>query len=137
MEERDSAIAGQPPSGGCVLKPLNDTGALRQSMQPPSGGCVLKQTNIQPNPQHERQPPSGGCVLLKPAVVVGSNGAQSAAAFRRLCVETSAISGSKFSWNEQPPSGGCVLKPSVVVGSNGAQSQPPSGGCVLKPPPHG
>ena len=33
---------GQPPSGGCVLKPdiLTDIG--KAINQPPSGGCVLK-----------------------------------------------------------------------------------------------
>ena len=35
----------QPPSGGCVLKPLRKD--IKQSMnnQPPSGGCVLKPEN--------------------------------------------------------------------------------------------
>ena len=55
----------QPPSGGCVLKlPLD---ALSQSYlsQPPSGGCVLKQEQ--------------SITCLKPFM---------AAAFGRLCVET-------------------------------------------------
>ena len=33
----------QPPSGGCVLKPLRKQVATGKVGQPPSGGCVLKQ----------------------------------------------------------------------------------------------
>ena len=55
-----------------------------------------------------KQPPSGGCVL-KPIVAVDGDTAVIAAAFGRLCVETSqaqVLQGSVW----QPPSGGCVLK---------------------------
>ncbi len=33
---------GQPPSGGCVLKPIFRLSDSQKSDQPPSGGCVLK-----------------------------------------------------------------------------------------------
>ena len=33
----------QPPSGGCVLKPIQSRLHAGQRGQPPSGGCVLKQ----------------------------------------------------------------------------------------------
>ena len=32
----------QPPSGGCVLKPLPNYAHYTHANQPPSGGCVLK-----------------------------------------------------------------------------------------------
>ena len=32
----------QPPSGGCVLKPLPFDAEIDIEVQPPSGGCVLK-----------------------------------------------------------------------------------------------
>ena len=32
----------QPPSGGCVLKPLALIIEMADIIQPPSGGCVLK-----------------------------------------------------------------------------------------------
>ena len=35
----------QPPSGGCVLKPVGFFGCFAAlAIQPPSGGCVLKQS---------------------------------------------------------------------------------------------
>ena len=76
--------------------------------QPPSGGCVLKLRYCQ------QRPP-----LRLPA------------AFRRLCVETSAPS-PVSARGRQPPSGGCVLKPALRAVQNLRLSQPPSGGCVLK-----
>ena len=99
----------QPPSGGCVLKPVSIYGGIAEVIQPPSGGCVLKPKVRTATAVNPCQPPSGGCVL-KPKV-------------------------SFFLESEvpQPPSGGCVLKlvclgSLLVVG----QTQPPSGGCVLK-----
>ena len=35
----------QPPSGGCVLKPISRLKNNTEPLQPPSGGCVLKQGN--------------------------------------------------------------------------------------------
>ena len=59
---------------------------IRQ-VQPPSGGCVLKPVFMRLAPFLRAQPPSGGCVL-KPlsAVVLGTLAGP--AAFGRLCVET-------------------------------------------------
>ena len=55
----------QPPSGGCVLKPLRVGGLHFQRGQPPSGGCVLKHVSN-----------DDVSALMR------------AAAFGRLCVET-------------------------------------------------
>ena len=63
--DRGYGIPFQPPSGGCVLKPLPRTSGGAGFGQPPSGGCVLKQA----------LPVPVVCPL-------------SPAAFRRLCVET-------------------------------------------------
>ena len=79
-----SVCLRQPPSGGCVLKPLSSSrrmddvsaafgrlcvetlpiqGKQPRRRQPPSGGCVLKhQPDKRPRRKRE-QPPSGGCVL--------------------------------------------------------------------------
>ena len=59
-------VGHQPPSGGCVLKPLNRTKDGAFLIQPPSGGCVLK---------HKGVTTRGG-------------GFQLSAAFGRLRVET-------------------------------------------------
>ena len=40
---QQSTMPAQPPSGGCVLKPLFRKCNRRNGIQPPSGGCVLKQ----------------------------------------------------------------------------------------------
>ncbi len=82
---------GQPPSGGCVLKPARFDALSPDLPQPPSGGCVLKPSSgghwlSMPHPQ----PPSGGCVL-------------------KLCT---LWGGDRQ--NTQPPSGGCVLKLSLL-----------------------
>ena len=55
----------QPPSGGCVLKPIVGRVIQMLRAQPPSGGCVLKQLLL---------------LFLQLFLL--------AAAFGRLCVET-------------------------------------------------
>ena len=55
-----------------------------------------------------------------------------AAAFGRLCVETTELLAT-HERPEQPPSGGCVLKQIRLHHMNHILAQPPSGGCVLKP----
>ena len=99
---------GQPPSGGCVLKPWYHAAAYRHDVQPPSGGCVLKLLLELLNLTGLLQPPSGGCVL-KPDAGFNTETYPMAAAFGRLCVETH---GQGLGRDElpQPPSGGCVLK---------------------------
>ena len=78
----------QPPSGGCVLK-LDVSKPLSSShAQPPSGGCVLKRFLPPPPISYAPQPPSGGCVLKRLINVLLPTRRQ-AAAFGRLCVETS------------------------------------------------
>ena len=76
------------------------------------------------------QPPSGGCVLKQPGALVFLD-AGKAAAFGRLCVETSLPKLVVFVFM-QPPSGGCVLKHQQSKGQFCQNGQPPSGGCVLK-----
>mgnify|MGYP001678780262 CR=1 FL=1 len=54
----------QPPSGGCVLKPIDGTEIDWDNItQPPSGGCVLKRSDLAGIRAALTQPPSGGCVL--------------------------------------------------------------------------
>ena len=103
----------QPPSGGCVLKPMdksknnrkNNPAAFRRLCvetsgrrsgtrlipgQPPSGGCVLKRpTSLAPS-NRVCQPPSGGCVLKREMQNQQPRNAIPAA-FRRLCVETDGL----------------------------------------------
>ena len=77
-----------------------------------------------------RQPPSGGCVL-KLNITPSLHQPDFAAAFGRLCVETSITTVViRFCW--QPPSSGCVLKPYEWALSELVKAQPPSSGCVLK-----
>ena len=77
----------QPPSGGCVLKPLQPCQATHFVCQPPSGGCVLKQALGAEYKISLDQPPSGGCVLKHNNPKNNAFSPQPAA-FRRLCVET-------------------------------------------------
>ena len=53
----------QPPSGGCVLKPIDCKRGNNSNLQPPSGGCVLKLAKQYQEKDPTKQPPSGGCVL--------------------------------------------------------------------------
>ena len=78
----------QPPSGGCVLKPIDGTEIDWDNItQPPSGGCVLKPIDgTEIDWDNITQPPSGGCVLKR-----------------------SDLAGIRAALT-QPPSGGCVLK---------------------------
>ena len=77
----------QPPSGGCVLKPLHFEKVFCFSSQPPSGGCVLKLQNTIVFLSLIFQPPSGGCVL-KHNHYERTDFDTVPAAFGRLCVET-------------------------------------------------
>ena len=58
-----------------------------QNAQPPSGGCVLKHIEQGRGAGFARQPPSGGCVL-KHGLVRRTIIRRWPAAFGRLCVET-------------------------------------------------
>ena len=87
IHEEQKAIDDQPPSGGCVLKPVIWPPPLLTVGQPPSGGCVLKRDITAERISKNDQPPSGGCVLKQTndnQFVFGNN----PAAFGRLCVET-------------------------------------------------
>ena len=83
-----SDFTWQPPSGGCVLKLFSTITRDCCKSQPPSGGCVLKHIKQVFINSPRKQPPSGGCVLkhINPSTFSFFN---SAAAFGRLCVETS------------------------------------------------
>ena len=102
--------APQPPSGGCVLKPLPTVRCGNARCQPPSGGCVLKRWL--PRKTHPK--------TVRPA------------AFGRLCVETISNNPTRYGIVNQPPSGGCVLKQQKRKRVVSHYYQPPSGGCVLK-----
>ena len=143
----------QPPSGGCVLKPVTNIARQIQFSQPPSGGCVLKHPDC-PQSWRWRAP----AAFRRLCVETSSQGTVikeiGPAAFRRLCVETLRHKRTAKPCR-QPPSGGCVLKPgnrsTADFKNNPAafrrlcvetlpydheddrRSQPPSGGCVLKP----
>ena len=93
--------------------------------------------------------------MLKPSEEIARNLLINAAAFGRLCVETSLLMAEAVIIPVQPPSGGCVLKPKFLifylqwmlaaafgrlcvetlnslVSELATSEQPPSGGCVLK-----
>ena len=97
-----------------MLKPENPYTQPQVDAQPPSGGCVLKRSLQALNDISTRQPPSGGCVL-KPHHPRRHQPTERAAAFRRLCVETTDKSPDLSRSLSQPPSGGCVLKPKFVL----------------------
>ena len=77
--------------------------------QPPSGGCVLKhEFHRVPRDVYSAAAFRRLCVetQLRQSMII----APTAAAFRRLCVETFLLA-FYFVQVGQPPSGGCVLKP--------------------------
>ena len=84
---RHLSILYQPPSGGCVLKPVVTSVGMALLSQPPSGGCVLKQKGQSKKCKFLIQPPSGGCVLKRNAPLLFL-AVSAPAAFGRLCVET-------------------------------------------------
>ena len=74
----------------CVETHISGMHHPKTDPQPPSGGCVLKRVDqaISANTAYD-QPPSGGCVLkrcVKPCL----HGFSYPAALGRLCVETRA-----------------------------------------------
>ena len=88
MAVKSSQNVGQPPLGGCVLKPIRFIEDIAEQIQPPLGGCVLKRGILEQM----------------------GYGSQIPAAFRRLCVETRGYQIALHMQNGQPPLGGCVLK---------------------------
>ena len=82
------AIASQPPSGGCVLKPevINDETVAAYN-QPPSGGCVLKQAYIVQSIK-ELTPAAFGRLCVETCQSSIDCLKTVPAAFGRLCVET-------------------------------------------------
>ena len=78
--------AAQPPSGGCVLKPIISRKAFCVWI-PAAFGRLCVETQRRRNNHRYPQP----------------------AAFGRLCVETASRNSSRL-YISQPPSGGCVLK---------------------------
>ena len=91
-----------------MLKHLHTLQQAQKKRQPPSGGCVLKLVEEGLETCLECQPPSGGCVL-KLNTVCAEEHTVRPAAFRRLCVETVPVAAYADEIT-QPPSGGCVLK---------------------------
>ena len=78
----------QPPSGGCVLKPLLEYHHGRIPAQPPSGGCVLKLTQVESILTHIL-PAAFGRLCVETALATADVASVLPAAFGRLCVETS------------------------------------------------
>ena len=79
-----------------------------------------------------RQPPSGGCVL-KLSFDLFSSPDFPAAAFGRLCVETSYVTTVRTNQMDAAAFGRlCVETPSYQYIADVCEMQPPSGGCVLK-----
>ena len=101
------------------------------SCQPPSGGCVLKHYY-----KSRGRGRSNTAAFRRLCVETSARNAQRSksrpAAFRRLCVETAWLC-SRHLFPTQPPSGGCVLKQQAEAEIQAITNQPPSGGCVLKP----
>ena len=79
-------LQAQPPSGGCVLKPMETIHLI--------GG---------------NEPAAFGRLCVETSVIIRVSDGTKPAAFGRLCVETFGYS-SHFCTMRQPPSGGCVLK---------------------------
>ena len=79
----------QPPSGGCVLKPVTSLYSCFVAMQPPSGGCVLKLDRLSLG-RNLRSAAAFGRLCVETAVGDFKEYKTIAAAFGRLCVETSA-----------------------------------------------
>ena len=126
-------LGGVPAAFGrlCVETDLIFTASSLQN-QPPSGGCVLKP--VRRNPETRPSRPAAFrrlCVETTSLLIIAAYGG-CPAAFRRLCVETPYRRVQKKSIR-QPPSGGCVLKPRHIRANTKHLCQPPSGGCVLKP----
>ena len=98
----------QPPSGGCVLKPIQRAVIARFRVQPPSGGCVLKLSHTR-TPFVEASPAAFGRLCVETNKLFCALTLPCPAAFGRLCVETFSRQ-SPAHRRSQPPSGGCVLK---------------------------
>ena len=77
----------QPPSGGCVLKPILKRFLVEPNLAAAFGRLCVETAVTDLFFYFAWQPPSGGCVLK----LIGAFLAQkqiAAAAFGRLCVET-------------------------------------------------
>ncbi|EET43551.1 hypothetical protein NEISICOT_02639 [Neisseria sicca ATCC 29256] len=98
----------QPPSGGCVLKPVVPVPVVPVPVQPPSGGCVLKHLDFTYQTRHFPAAFGRLCVETGHQAVVWRR--TKPAAFGRLCVETIDANLPPRVYESQPPSGGCVLK---------------------------
>ena len=90
-------------------------------MQPPSRGCVLK--HIIAIVQIMKKQAAAFARLCVETTVTNYNMTicKKAAAFARLCVETGRTAYTKPSKPKQPPSRGCVLKHIVDFGNIGFQ----------------
>ena len=77
----------QPPSGGCVLKPVSFGMEKEDLGQPPSGGCVLK-LRLSPFCIRRAIPAAFRRLCVETMPFTSSSTIFVPAAFRRLCVET-------------------------------------------------
>ena len=99
----------QPPSGGCVLKPIAANAQINFFCQPPSGGCVLKPCAPVYLNRGSLTPAAFGRLCVETQELINKIASGEPAAFGRLCVETIDLFKSAMNLT-QPPSGGCVLK---------------------------
>ena len=144
----------QPPSGGCVLKPLPSCLCLQWQNQPPSGGCVLKHFHLNSRTLWF-DPAAFRRLCVETCGRADTWRWRGPAAFRRLCVETFSVK--RFLRKNQPAAFRrlCVETIRNYLAANFrrpaafrrlcvetilrtaemilTRTQPPSGGCVLKP----
>ena len=104
----------QPPSGGCVLKPVISKYPVPVHPQPPSGGCVLKR-RLSWRPRRRVDPAAFGRLCVETVKLEHKELFLKPAAFGRLCVETKLHNIVRCKGNCQPPSGGCVLKQYLFI----------------------
>ena len=114
VETTSSAVAdlfGSPAAfGRLCVETLSMLALCRaRGHQPPSGGCVLKPLTLV-LPSIWASPAAFGRLCVETAARGIGQPAAEPAAFGRLCVETDLMPQSLFYLRSQPPSGGCVLK---------------------------
>ena len=101
-------LQAQPPSGGCVLKPM-ETIHLIGGNEPAAFGRLCVETSVIIRVSDGTKPAAFGRLCVETSVIIRVSDGTKPAAFGRLCVETFGYS-SHFCTMRQPPSGGCVLK---------------------------
>ena len=104
----------QPPSGGCVLKPLF-AHELNCAPFAATFGWLCVETSIKSNTPCFKSAATFGWLCVETIYNRGNYNLNPAATFGWLCVETQEISSIDIAI-AQPPSGGCVLKQYIING---------------------